>query len=60
MAWFAALASANPQCAGIRVEVVDCHRGQLTIPAASQQRASDKRAEIGLAGIRQPAGFVVR
>ena len=60
MAGLATLARAHAQRAGIGVEVVDRHRGQLAIAAAGQQRGRDQRAEIGRAGIRQPQRFVIR
>jgi hypothetical protein len=60
MTRLAALGLAHLHCPGIWVEVVNRHRGQFTIAAAGQQRARDQGLEIGRAGIRQLAGFVIR
>jgi hypothetical protein len=56
----AALADANPHRARIGIEVRGRHHGRRAISAAGQQGTGNQGAEIGRAGVCQPACVVIR
>src|SRR5215831_19001867 len=60
MTAFSALAGADVQRTGIRIEVAHLNRGKFAKPASGQERGLDEVTELVLAGIDQSATFLDR
>jgi hypothetical protein len=59
MARLATLGETYSHRPGIAVEVVNGHGREFAVAAAGEQCGCDQHAEIGRAGVHQPARFIV-